>query len=122
MSDDVGGMAFPFRIDPQTGGVAWAFGQAKIQQNIRILLGTRQGERPMLREYGTRLGALVHEPNDDVLVDLVRTQAQQALLQWEPRVLVTGANVVQTEDTLLLRLSYAYTATPEAAELTVPLR
>ena len=123
MVDDVSGFGFPFRIDPQTGGVAWSSGEEKIRQNVMLVLGTRLGERPMLREYGTQLHALVREPNDGVLADLVRTQARQALLRWEPRVMITDASVQQTEDELHLRLGYFHTNEPIAgAQLTIPLR
>ncbi|MBZ4417429.1 GPW/gp25 family protein [Myxococcus sp. RHSTA-1-4] len=119
--DDVGGMAFPFRIDPQTGGVSWATGADKLRQNIRVLIGTRHGERPMLRDFGTRVHSLVHEPNDGVLADLVRTQLQQALLTWEPRVLVLGADVTHAEGELRVRLRYAPTNEPSPDELVLVL-
>ena len=119
--DDVAGMAFPFRIDPETGGVSWALGTDKLRQNIRVLLGTRHGERPMLREYGTRVHSLVHEPNDDVLADVVRTQLQQALLTWEPRVRVLGADVTHADGELRVRLRYSNTTEPAPDELILAL-
>ena len=53
--DGVRGTAFPFRIDPGTGRVAMTDGEAKIGDNIRLVIGTRLGERPMLREVRLRL-------------------------------------------------------------------
>ena len=44
-----------------------AEGEDKIRQNVRLILGTRLGERPMLRDFGTRMPGLVHDPNDEVL-------------------------------------------------------
>ena len=67
--EDVTGMAFPFRIDPRTGGVAWAVGADKLRQNIRVLIGTRHGERPMLREYGNLSSAFVYFVLDAALSD-----------------------------------------------------
>ncbi len=122
MSLNVHGIQFPFRIDPKTGGVATASGQEKIRQNMRVVLGTRTGERPMLRDYGTRIHSLVHNPNDNVTAELIRQQAQEALLRWEPRVLVTGAQVVQEEGELRLQLNYVYTHAPIAEQMIVPLR
>jgi phage baseplate assembly protein W len=63
MDQEIRGMSFPFRIDPVSGRVAMSEGRTKIQQNVRLILGTRIGERPMLRDFGTRLPSLVHEPN-----------------------------------------------------------
>ena len=122
MLDDIRGFGFPFRIDPQTGGVAWASGDQKIRQNVMLVIGTRRGERPMLREFGSQLHTLVHSPNDQVLADLLRTQARHALLQWEPRVIITEALVAQTEDSLHLRLDYFHTNEPvSGAQITFPL-
>ncbi len=121
MIDDVKGAAFPFRIDPATGGVAWAFGADKIRQNVRVILGTRVGERPMLRSFGSRLHGLVHEPNDSALVDLLRTQAQQALLQWEPRILAIQAQIEQSEGEVRMKILYTHTNEAAGGELIVPI-
>lgn len=121
MIDDIAGVAFPFAIDPATGGVAWALGSDKLRQNVRLILGTRYGERPMLREFGTRLHSLVHDPNDDVMVELLRTQAQNALLQFEPRILVTQTQVTQEEGEVRMLLNYTHTTEPVADQLVLPL-
>jgi phage baseplate assembly protein W len=121
MIDDIAGFAFPFSFDPSSGGVAWASGADKLKQNIRLILGTRFGERPLLREYGSRLHSLVHDPNDGVLAELLRTQAQEALLVFEPRVMVTQTKVIQQEGEVRLLLNYTYTTEPVADQLSVPL-
>jgi phage baseplate assembly protein W len=121
--DDVLGMAFPFRIDPRTGGVAVASGEAKIRQNVRLILGTRLGERPMLRDFGTRLAGLVHDPNDDVTSEIAEKQARESLIKWEPRILVTESAVERDTDggTLQLRLNYVHTNERVAGQAVVPL-
>jgi len=121
MSDDVQGAAFPFRIDAATGRVAMASGRDKIRQNVRLVLSTRIGERPMLRDFGTRIPALAHDPNDDVMADLLQNQARQALLQWEPRILVTAMQLEQQEGEARLRLNYVHTTEPLADLLLLPL-
>jgi phage baseplate assembly protein W len=118
---DVSGFAFPFRIDAATGGVSGASGHDKIRQNIRVILATRFGERPMLRDYGTRIHSLVHDPNDEALAVLIRKQLQEALLAWEPRVLITNIMVERSEDTLNLRLDYTFTTETVTDSLLVPL-
>ena len=75
---DITGFSFPFAIDPVSGGVSKATGADKIRQNIQALLGTRFGERVMLREYGTRIHSLVHDPNDEALSTLIRRQLQDS--------------------------------------------
>lgn len=123
MLDEVRGFGFPFRIDPATGGIGWARGDEKIRQNVVLILGTRRGERPMMREFGSQLHALVHNPNDGVLADVVRTQARHVLLQWEPRVVITDVAVHQREEQLNLQLTYFHSNEPATgAQLTLPLR
>jgi Bacteriophage baseplate protein W len=121
MISDVAGMAYPFLIDPATGGVAWATGADKIRQNVMLILSTRYGERPLNRVFGTRIQTLVHDPNDGVLASLLQSQAQQTLLQFEPRVLVTETSITQSEGTVQMVLNYAFTTEPVADQLILPL-
>jgi uncharacterized protein len=121
VANPIAGLSSPFRIDPATGGVSWAFGTDKLRQNIRLIIGTRYGERPMLRDFGTRIHQLVHDPNDAVLGDLIKQQVQQALLQFEPRVLVTQTQIQQSEGELRMLLSYMQTSAPIADQLVLPL-
>lgn len=121
MIENVKGMSFPFRIDTETGKVAEASGADKIRQNVRIILSTRIGERPMQREFGSRIPGLVHDPNDQVLAEVAKTQAMNALLQWEPRVLITNMFVEADEGELRLRLDYVHTAEPVGGQLLLPL-
>ncbi len=121
--DDVRGLAFPFRVDPLTGRMELAAGDAKIRQNVRLILGTRIDERPMLRQFGTRLPSLVHDPNDDVLADIAQNQAREALLRWEPRIVVTDSQIERDPDDGLLqiRLSYVHMNEQVAGQAIVPL-
>ena len=120
MGEPVNGFRFPFRID-SNGGVATASGPEKLRQNILLILGTRQGERAMLRQFGTKIAALVHDPNDQVLGQMIRDQAREALLNWEPRVLITNAAVEQSEGELRLTLIYVVLPETRTERLVIPL-
>jgi phage baseplate assembly protein W len=96
-------------------------GADKIRDDLRILLLTRLGERPMLRDFGTRVHTLVHEPDDDVTADLLRRQAHEAVVRWERRVVVTRARLSRDDGDLRLVLNYVHTDKPVAAEMIVPL-
>ena len=124
MIENIKGMGFPFTIDERTGGFGWAGGAEKIRQNVRVILGTRYGERPMLREFGTKLASLVHDPNDDVLADLLQNQVQENLLRFEPRLLVTDVKVDRDPDEgeVVLRLRYTFTTEAGGYEMFIPLR
>jgi uncharacterized protein len=120
-NDTIQGTAFPFTIDPQSGSITWAEGREKIRQNIRIILATRIGERPMQRNFGTRLPSLVHDVNSSVLAQIALSQVQEALLQWEPRVLATDVRVEQQESELKLALRYAFLAEQSNDELALTI-
>lgn len=119
--EKVKGIKFPFRIDPSTGGVECASGDEKIRQNIRMVLGVRQGERPMARDFGTIVHSLVHNPNDEVLEELIKKQVQESLLVWEPRIVITSARVERNEGEIELRLTYRHVSEPIVDELIVSL-
>jgi hypothetical protein len=121
MISDVAGPGYPFQIDPNTGGVAWATGTDKLRQNIQLILGTRYGERPMNRNFGTRIHTLVHDPNDGVLASLLQSQVQQNLMQFEPRILVTHTSLTQSEGEVQMVVNYTYTTEPVADQLILPL-
>ncbi|MFC9894500.1 GPW/gp25 family protein [Nocardia sp. NPDC127579] len=115
------GPSIPFRIDPGTGAAVWSAGATKIQEDLMLLLGTRLGERPMLREYGSNLAALAHEPDDDVTADLLRRQAEEAVIRWETRVVVTGAQVRRSGGTVELALRYVHADAPASGLAIIPL-
>jgi phage baseplate assembly protein W len=90
---------------------------------VRLILGTRLDERPMLRQFGTRIRSLVHDPNDDVLADIAEKQAREALLRWEPRIVVTDSQIERDPDDGLLqiRLRYVHMNEQVAGQAVVPL-
>jgi phage baseplate assembly protein W len=118
---EIRGLKVPFRIDPRTGGLSEAAGPEKIRQNIRMILGTRIGERPMLSQFGARLHSLVQEPNDAVLETALLRQLREALAAWEPRVVVTRATVTQKDGEAALQLDYALSDEAISDTLLVPL-
>ena len=121
MIEQIRGFRFPFRVDPSTGAVDQLGGAEKVRQDLMLLLGTRLGERPMQRDYGTRLASMVQEPNDDVLADLMREEVKNALLKWEPRVLPIEIRIVQNEDEVTLHLTYILVHESRTERMVVPL-
>jgi uncharacterized protein len=118
---EISGVGFPFRIDPDTGGVQWAHGNDKLRQNVHLILSVRQGERPMLRNFGSIAQALVHNPNDEPLARLLQKQIQESLLAWEPRIVVTSARVQALEGELQLHVTYRLVNEPRVDQLILSL-
>ena len=118
---DITGPAFPFAIDRATGGVAVANGEAKLADNLRLILGTRIGERPMARRVGSPLHDLVHEPNDGSLARLITRHAREILAQLEPRIVIVDLQVAQKHGALEMELTYATADRPQPKQLLLPL-
>ncbi len=116
------GMAFPAWQDaagrPQqsarigmTGGFEEAAGVRKIEESIRITLGTQYGERVMRPTFGCNLKSLVFAPNNDATANVARHYVAEGLARWEPRIEVLDVTVNRelTERQLgVMRISILY--------------
>lgn len=72
-------------------------GIAHLRQSVRDILTTPLGSRVMRRDYGSRLFALVDAPlNDQTKVEIFAATAE-ALVKWEPRLLVQQVAVRSVE-------------------------
>ena len=117
------GMAFPFRVDPGTGGVVTSQGPDKLRDNLLFLLQAELGERLLRRDYGAGLRGLVHEPINNPFVGLVKRQIAKAVARFEPRVQIVdlqvglGAEAGQVEAALI----YVVRTTQTTDRLTVTL-
>lgn len=80
------GWAFPFRMHPASGGVAYSEFEENIRQNITIIIGTRPGERQMLPEFGCRVHELMFAPNTPSTAAMVSHHVKDALERWEERI------------------------------------
>jgi len=79
------GFSFPLRLDPK-GSVALSEGEQNIEENIRLVLGTAPGERPMRPDFGCRIHDFVFYPNNANTASLVAYYVREALSKWEPRI------------------------------------
>lgn len=120
-TDQLRGFAFPFRIDPRSGGVAVSEGSEKLRENLKHLLLTRVGERVMLREYGGGVTQLLHENVNDGLIAVARHQITRALVRFEPRILPQEVSVIPRGAELFLRVIYVQADAPSLQTLVIPL-
>ncbi len=103
------GIAFPPRLGPD-GRMAWSEGPENVRECIRIVLATELRERVMRPGFGTRLGALLFQPNVPSTHRLIEEQAREALERWEPRIRLEAVAATASPDD------------PDAAVLTVTYR
>ena len=78
------GIAFPVRLGP--AGLAESSGARKVEESIRIILGTQYGERVMRPTFGCNLRTLAFAPNNAATANLARYYVEEGLRQWEPRI------------------------------------
>ena len=114
------GIAHPLTFT--AGGVAEAAGVAKIEQSIRIILGTRHGERVMRPTFGANLASLVFAPNNAATANLARHYVESSLSRWEPRIELLAVTVDNdvAGGALLITVEYLVRGTREPRSLVYP--
>lgn len=115
------GWSFPV-LTTSDGEVAMSAYEEDIQQAIRIILGTNQGERVMRPDFGAGLQALVFQPINTTTMSLVRHRVEEALIRWEPRIDSITIRVTADPDQgrLMIDCSYRVRATNTFYNLVYP--
>lgn len=65
----------------------------------------------MRPDFGTNTITYLFENNNDLLVELIRSDVFTAVGRFEPRVILTTVDVVRTDETVDVTLVYIITAT-----------
>jgi phage baseplate assembly protein W len=86
------GWAFPVAPDA-SGEAALVDGSDDVRQAILIILQTEPGERVMRPDFGAGLRGLVFEPINTSTLARVKHCVEQALISWEPRIILDLVNV-----------------------------
>ena len=79
------GLAFPVCTNVQ-GSFQLSSDTPNLEESIRIILGTKLGERVYRPNFGCRLAEMVFEPMNTQTLLLIRLHVQEALEIWEPRI------------------------------------
>jgi uncharacterized protein len=116
------GLSFPLRLG--VAGLAASAGAAKVEESIRIILGTGYGERVMRPRFGCNLKSLAFAPNTDATANLARFYVAEGLARWEPRIDVVDVSVLSDNDSeppaLLIDVTYRLRATQDVRNLVYP--
>ena len=78
------GWAFPLDADA-AGRVLLVDGDRKIEQSMRLILGTAFGERPMRPEFGCGIHDLLFSAVDATTRGSIAAEVRASLARWEPR-------------------------------------
>jgi hypothetical protein len=116
------GIAFPLRLDA-TGGLALVEREREVQEAIRLILATAQGERPMRPEFGSKIHDHVFGSPDPITRNRIAYEVRESLVRWEPRVDVRDVVVTPDPDepsTLYIDIEYALKGTNDPRNLVFP--
>jgi phage baseplate assembly protein W len=117
------GWHFPPMFDAQWETAVMVSEEEDVMQSLRILLGTRPGERVMQPGFGCNLDIMLFEPITTTLVAFVKELIQTAVLYYEPRIELDSVNIntVEVHDGLILiELNYTIRSTNSRFNLVYP--
>lgn len=106
------GWAFPPMFSETTGTVEMVSAETDINQSIHILLSTSLGERVMQPKYGCNLTDYQFEPANNNLLAFLKDLVENALLYFEPRIIVEEVNITESgasnlmEGKILINVDY----------------
>lgn len=116
------GFAFPLRLD-RRGRFVLVEGRQDVEEAIRIILGTRPGERLMRGGFGSLVPSLLFEPRTAATAARVAAAIREALARWEPRIDVLHVDVQPDpgcETRMVASLSYRIRASNSVFNLVYP--
>ena len=115
------GAMTPLQLNTK-GGVRESAGFAKIEESIRIILGTQYGERVMRPTFGCNLQSLVFAPNNAATANLATYYVREGLMRWEPRIDLIGVTVTNdnTRGLLLIEVRYRVKSSQGEGSLIYP--
>jgi uncharacterized protein len=124
MSQDFIGQGWHYPLAAnQAGQVLLAGGDRKLEQSIRLILGTALGERPMRPEFGCAIHDMVFDTVDATTAGGLAAAVRGALIRWEPRIEVHDVAVSDDPDelgTVLIDISYTAHGRSDPRNLVFP--
>lgn len=117
-------LEYPIRI--VNGRPAIASGIRVIENSIIKILTTPVGSRFFLREYGCRIDRIIFEPNDEILLRMLRAEILLALSKWETRakfldVFCVGGTLPGKGDVVLCVIKYQVLPSNEINSFVYPI-
>lgn len=122
MNTDLYGRGISFPVQLGVAGLSQSAGVQKVEDSIRVILGTHYGERVMRPRFGCNLKNLAFAPNNASTANLARYYVEEALTRWEPRIELVNVTVEndQLHAALLIEITYRPLATQEVHNLVHP--
>jgi phage baseplate assembly protein W len=116
------GLAFPVQTNAR-GEIELVSSEKDIQQSIKIILGTRPGERVMRPTFGCRAHDMLFEPRDATTSSMIKKYVEEALSFWEPRIQVLAVNTSIADDpdgSILVEIEYQIKSSHDTRSIVYP--
>lgn len=117
------GWQFPPMFNAQSGQALMAEGEQDIQDSLKVLLGTTQGERFMVPTYGLNLQEQLFESLNTTARQLLMDKIKRTLLVYESRINVLSVALddsLLNEGKLLVQIDYVVRASNSRFNLVHP--
>jgi len=110
---------------PYTRGKSGYFQQTfsdieRARTNLKMLLMTAKGERPMMPTYGSDLRSLLFNPGESEYDELFTEAVHEAAEKWMPEIAVTQVDVDREIDTApnsaILYITFSILSIPDSRE------
>jgi len=103
------GWTFPPTFLKENGSIEMVSDVDDIVQSMKIILSTRKGERVTNPYFGCSMHDFLFEPNNEITSNMITDAIRNALIEYEPRIIVEDINVdfaEQLEGIVNIELNY----------------
>ena len=88
------GLSFPLQLN--SGAHTIVEGVDLIKNSIKIILSWPLYTKEYIDDFGSRIFEILEEPNDDILITLIRKFTVDALKRWEYRIELLDLSIERT--------------------------
>lgn len=116
------GWALPLAPD-RSGAMRLSEGPDKVLESIRIILDTEPGERIMRPTFGCGLRRYLLRPNAAATRAAIKGDVERALVEHEPRIMLSGVHVEPADDDpalVLIQIAYVHIRDGRPGNLVYP--
>lgn len=116
------GWSFPTKFNRLFSSVEMSTGNKDIHESLRILLGTKPGERYMHPEYGCEISDLSFENIDVTIQTRIAEKIKTAIVLYEPRIDVESVDfeLVIDEGIVFIHIIYLIRTTNTRTNMVYP--
>ena len=115
------GISFPIRMNQQ-GNLQFSSALQNVQESILLILLTEIGERLYRPDFGCRIHELAFASLNAETLMLMRVYVQEALEQWEPRIIVEQVTTqpIQSQGRVDISINYRLKGTYDQRSMIYP--